>query len=83
MVLTMWKGEWVMMFNSYEQLNDYVGKWISESDLELLWQWVQKGMVTEEQVIEITRRCSCDEECMVDSFRHNAWQAFIRNHAGR
>lgn len=69
-----------MEFKSYDQLKEYVGKWLSESDLEQLWKWVQKDMVTNEQVVQITEKCCCDEECMTESYKQNAWQAFISNY---
>ena len=72
-----------MQFQSYDQLKAYVGKWLSDEDLDLVWQWIQKGMVTEEQVVEITRKCHGDGECMTDGLKKNSWKAFIMKYTGR
>ena len=70
-----------MKFESFDQLKEYTGKYLAQSDLEQLWGWVQKGMVTSDQVVSTTRECRSDEECMTASLKHNAWTAFIKNYS--
>ena len=69
-----------MRFATIEDLEAFTEKWLDRSEIELLWKWLHNDMITEEKIVEITQKCSFEEECMKDSLRHNAWGQFFKNY---
>ncbi len=69
-----------MKFKTLDDLKVYTEKWLNASEIELLWKWLHNGMISEEKVIEITQRCCCEEECMTNTMKLNAWEEFFKTY---
>jgi hypothetical protein len=69
-----------MEFSTYNQLRDYTAEWLSEDETQKIWNWLQKGMIANEQIVNITKDCCCNRECYINTTEFTAWQTFLNTH---
>jgi hypothetical protein len=66
-----------MEFIDYNQLRDYTSEWLTESESEQLWHWLQRSMITSEEILSITQQCYDDKICYANTTSKTAWETFL------